>query len=126
MCSGFNFQPNHRKHSVACVLGDVTQCHVEEGGRKTSNKRDGKRAGMDARGSFLKTERISVSSGDLLTFLSKNVRHSPTPRKMLMKNGRCAAFAQKQETLNISSVKKGLTLTARYSMGVTNATRPSK
>lgn len=73
MCSGFNFQSNHRKHSVACVLGDVTQCHVEEGGRKTQNKRDGKRAEMDARGSFLKAECISVSSGDLLTFLSEKV-----------------------------------------------------
>lgn len=34
------------------------------GGRKPWNKRDGKRAEMDARGSFLKAECISILSGD--------------------------------------------------------------
>ncbi len=34
--------------------------------------------------------------------------HRPTPRNIFTKNVRCAAFAQKQETLNNSSVKKAL------------------
>ncbi len=66
---------------------------------------------MNARGSFLKAERISVSSGDLWTFLSEKVSMqgiAPRTGTYSRKNVRCAAFAQKQETLNNSSVKKAL------------------
>lgn len=74
--------------------------------------RDGKkRAEMDAGGSFSKAECISISSDDLLTFLSEKVSMqgiTPRPGNFFVKNVRCAAFAQKQETVNISSTKNAL------------------
>lgn len=104
--SGFNFQSNHKRLSTACVLRDVTQCHVVVGGEKTCVKIMWK-GGDGCRGVVF--WKLGVSSGDPVDFSFRKscyARHRPTPRKVFTKNVRCAVFAQKQETVNISSIKK--------------------
>lgn len=106
MFSGFNFQVNHRKDSVACVFGDVTRWEGESRGIKGMGK--GRRWMQGDR--FWKLS-VFLYYQVTLTFLSEKVaiaRLRPTPRNIFMKNVRSAAFAQKQEIHNISSIKKAL------------------
>lgn len=118
--SGFNFRSNHKNYSYPRILGVVRQDHIMVGGRRRWNERESKAAGVGTGWGWMQGVRFliggmhcSITTANNWThevkfglfigeLLCKELPHAQD--FFFVTTVRCTT--QKQEGLNISSIKK--------------------